>query len=287
VRIEVDAHHRMGAFTLDARFSAGAGLTALFGPSGAGKTSVINVIAGLLRPAQGTVVVDDRVLLDTRRGVVLPPHARRIGYVFQEPRLFPHLTVRQNLLYGRWFTRTRERRERLDQVIDLLGIEPLLHRGPVRLSGGEKQRVAIGRALLASPHLLLMDEPLYGLDDARKNELLPYIERIRDEDGVPIIYVSHSVAEVARLATTMVVLAEGRVVGTGTVREMIPTLDTTAAHRVPEAGTVLEMLVVAHDDAANLTTLRSPAGEISVPRLDAEVGASVRVRVGEGRWTRA
>jgi molybdate transport system ATP-binding protein len=225
MNLEVDVYRRLGAFTLEASFSVDGGLTALFGHSGAGKTTLVNIIGGLLRPERGRIVVAGRVLVDTAQGVFVPKHRRRIGYIFQEPRLFPHLTVRQNLLYGRWFTPGNERREPFDHIIELLGIGSLLGRGPSRLSGGEKQRVAIGRALLASPRLLLMDEPLASLDEARKSEILPYIERLRDEGRVPIVYVSHSVPEVTRLATTMVLLSEGRVAATGTVPDIIGGVD--------------------------------------------------------------
>jgi molybdate transport system ATP-binding protein len=280
--IEVDACRQLGNFTLDASFSAAGGLTALFGVSGSGKTSVVNIISGLLRPDRGRVVIDSRVLVDTARGVYVPRHRRRIGYVFQEPRLFPHLTVRQNLVYGRWFTPVGERRERVDHVVELLGIGALLHRGPAGLSGGEKQRVAIGRALLTSPQLLVMDEPLSGLDEARKAEVLPYIERIRDTDGVPIVYVSHSVEEVARLATTMVVMSSGHVTATGTVADVMGRIDLFSFDTSNEAGGVLELRVAAHDDRYALTTLRSAAGELRVPRLDIVVGTLVRVRVRPG-----
>ena len=221
MNLEVDVYRRLGAFTLDVRFTTDGGLTALFGRSGSGKTSLINIISGLLRPDRGRVAVDGKVLVDTARGVFVPAHRRRLGYIFQEPRLFPHLNVRQNLLYGHWFTPEKQRRERLERIIELLGIGGLLSRGPSLLSGGEKQRVAIGRALLASPHLLLMDEPLASLDEARKAEILPYLERLRDESRVPIVYVSHSVPEITRLATTMVLLSDGRVATTGTVSEIM------------------------------------------------------------------
>ena len=171
-----------------------------------------------MRPDRGRVAVDGQVLVDTERGIFVPSHRRRIGYVFQDSRLFPHLSVRRNLLYGRWFTASRRQRGAdLDSVVDLLGIGHLLERRPASLSGGEKQRVAIGRALLAHPRLLLMDEPLAALDEARRAEILPYIERLRDEMGVPILYVSHSVAEVARLATTVVILTDGKVTAVGPV----------------------------------------------------------------------
>jgi molybdate transport system ATP-binding protein len=202
--LSVAVEHRLGDFRLDAAFDSEGGLTALFGRSGAGKTSLVNAIAGLIRPARGHIVIDGTVLTDSERGIFVPTRRRRVGYVFQEGRLFPHLTVRQNLLYGRWFARRFVKREpsrpgEVEHVIDLLGIGDLLARRPANLSGGEKQRVAIGRALLAHPRLLVMDEPLASLDEARKAEILPYIERLRDETRIPIVYVSHQVAEVATL----------------------------------------------------------------------------------------
>lgn len=279
MNLEVDVFLRLGDFALDACFSTDRGLTALFGPSGSGKTTLVNIIGGLLRPERGRVVVNGRVLVDTAQGVFIPKHRRRIGYIFQEPRLFPHLTVRQNLLYGRWFTPSGERRERLDHIIELLGIGDLLDRGPTLLSGGEKQRVAIGRALLASPHLLLMDEPLAALDEARKAEILPYIERLRDESQIPIVYVSHSVSEVARLATAMVLLSDGRVVATGTASDIMGRLDLFPMAARYEAGSLVEMRVAEHDDNYDLTTLRSAAGELRVPRIDINIGASLRLRI--------
>ena len=198
--IEVSAFQKLGGFTLDASFTADSRFIALFGHSGSGKTTLLNVVAGLLRPERGRVIVDGATLFDADRGVFLPPYRRQLGTVFQEGRLFPHLSVRQNLLYGAWFARLTRKQEKLARIADLLGIEHLLGRYPNQLSGGEKQRVAIGRAILASPKLLLMDEPLASLDDPRKQEIMPYLERLRDEARIPIIYVSHSVAEVARLA---------------------------------------------------------------------------------------
>jgi molybdate transport system ATP-binding protein len=279
VTLDVDIRHQFGAFTLEARFTTDGGLTALFGRSGAGKTSLVNIIAGLLRPDRGKVVIDGRVLVDTAHGVFIPKHRRRIGYVFQEPRLFPHLTVRQNLRYGRWFTPAAERRENFEHVIELLGIGALLDRGPALLSGGERQRVAIGRALLASPRLLLMDEPLASLDEARKSEILPYIERLRDENRVPIVYVSHSVPEITRLATTMVLLSDGKVAAAGALPAIMGRLDLFPLTGRYEAGAVLEMQVAAHDEVFELTTLRSAAGELRVPRIDIGLGAPLRVHI--------
>jgi molybdate transport system ATP-binding protein len=279
VSLEVDVAHQFGAFRLDARFTSDGRVTALFGPSGSGKTSLVNSLAGLIRPSRGRMAVDGQVLFDDRTGVHVPPHRRRIGYVFQEGRLFPHLTVRQNLLYGWWFTPRSERRERLDPVVDLLGLQPFLERRPGRLSGGEKQRVALGRALLASPRLLLMDEPLASLDAARKEEILPYIERLRDETRVPIVYVSHAVSEVARLANTLVVMHEGRVAAAGPVGDVMSRLDVVSLIGHDEVGAVLETKVAGRDVASGLTTLRSGAGDLHVPRLDLPTAAAVRVRI--------
>ncbi|MDG1129166.1 MAG: molybdenum ABC transporter ATP-binding protein, partial [Paracoccaceae bacterium] len=213
--LQVSLRHQFAGFDLDVAFEAPPGVTVLFGPSGSGKSTVINAVAGLLRPDRGRIVTDDLVLLDTDARRVLPPHKRRLGYVFQEGRLFPHLSVRQNLLFGRWFAPRDARGESLDRVVELLGLEHLLDRRPGALSGGEKQRVAIGRALLAAPRLILADEPLAALDETRKAEILPYFERLRDEVAVPILYVSHASAEVARLATTVVALRAGRVAAVG------------------------------------------------------------------------
>ncbi|MCC7275738.1 MAG: molybdenum ABC transporter ATP-binding protein [Alphaproteobacteria bacterium] len=277
--IEVDVTHRLGAFVLDARFACAGGLTALFGRSGSGKTSLVDLVAGLIRPERGRVVVDGRVLVDTARGIFVPAHRRRVGYVFQEGRLFPHLTVRQNLLYGRWFTPSGERRGALGPVVDLLGIGPLLQRRPDRLSGGEKQRVAIGRALLASPRLLLMDEPLAALDAERKAEILPYIERLRDAAGVPIVYVSHAVAEVVRLATSVVLLSDGRVVASGGTAEIMGRPELFGLTGRADAGAVLDAVVEAHDPVFGLATLRTPAGPLVVPGAGLPPGGPVRVRI--------
>jgi molybdate transport system ATP-binding protein len=237
------------------------------------------MIAGLGRPARGRIVIDGTVLVDTSKGIFVPKHRRRIGYVFQEARLFPHLTVRQNLFFGRWFTARAERRERFEDVVALLGIEGLLHRRPGALSGGEKQRVAIGRALLASPRVLLMDEPLASLDGPRKEEILPYIERLRDDMRVPIVYVSHSVPEVTRLATSVVLMSNGKVDAVGPVAQVFGRLDLYPKTGRFEAGAVIETVVMGHDDDFGLTHLRHPAGDISVPRLAVRPGVRVRLRI--------
>jgi molybdate transport system ATP-binding protein len=277
--LAVDVRHRLGDFTLEARFESRGQLTALFGRSGSGKTSLVNIIAGLIRPDRGHVVVGGETVVDTARGLFVPKHRRRVGYVFQEGRLFPHLSVRQNLLYGQWFTPKAQRYERLDDVIALLGIAALLDRRPGLLSGGEKQRVAIGRALLASPRLLLMDEPLASLDEARKHEILPYIERLRDETKIPIVYVSHSIPEVTRLATTVVVMSDGRVAAVGETAEVMGRLDLFPLTGRHEVGSVLEMRIAAHDTPYALTTLRAAAGELRVPQLDLPPGTPLRVHI--------
>ncbi len=277
--LEVDIEHRLGAFALDIHFRSGRGLTALFGRSGVGKTSVVNAIAGLIRPQRGRIAVDGTVLVDTEHDINLPPHRRRVGYVFQEGRLFPHLTVRQNLLFGRWFAPRRAAAGRLDDVVDLLGIGPLLERRPSRLSGGEKQRVAVGRALLASPRLLLMDEPLASLDARRRDEILPFLERLREEASVPIVYVSHSVAEVARLASTIVLIADGRVRAVGPVQEVMGRAGLSPLAGGFEAGAVLAVRVAAHDPRYALTELEGAFGRLTVPKLEAAVGSALRVHI--------
>jgi molybdate transport system ATP-binding protein len=277
--LHVDIRHRLGAFSLDAAFETSGRLTALFGPSGSGKTSLVNLIGGLLRPDEGRIVADGRVLADTAARIFVPRHKRRIGYIFQDARLFPHMTVSQNLRYGRFFTPASARYGDVDGVVEMLGLGHLLDRRPGLLSGGEKQRVAIGRALLASPRLILMDEPLASLDDRRKAEIMPYIERLRDETKVPIVYVSHSVSEVARLATDIVVLDEGRVAAAGPTSEILQRLDLLPEEERNEGGAVLEMRVTGRNEAFGMSSLASRAGEIHVAGLDVEAGATIRVRI--------
>jgi molybdate transport system ATP-binding protein len=277
--LSVAITHRLGAFTLDVAFEVEGGLTALFGRSGAGKTSLVNAIAGLIRPEQGRIEIDGVVLTDAATGIFVPPHRRRIGYVFQEGRRFPHLNVRQNLVYGRWFAPKAASGSDFDQVIGLLGIEHLLIRRPANLSGGEKQRVAIGRALLARPRLLVMDEPLAALDEGRRHEIFPYIERLRDEMRVPIVYVSHSIAEVSRLATTLVVLSDGEVAAIGPTARLMGRLDLFPLTGRAEAGAILATQIAGHDRAFGLTILKAAAGELRVPRLDLPVGTALRVRI--------
>lgn len=277
--IEIDVSRRLGRLDIEAAFKAEPGVTALFGRSGAGKTSIIHMIAGLLNPDRGRITANGRVLFDSEERVSLPVHKRRIGYVFQDGRLFPHLTVRQNLVYGRWFTPRDERSEDIGTVADLLDIGALFDRLPGSLSGGEKQRVAIGRALLSSPKLLLMDEPLASLDENRKQDILPYVERLRDETSIPIVYVSHSLAEVTRLASTVVLVSEGKAEAVGPTVEIMARTDLFPMTGRFEAGAVIECTVSGRDTERGLTRLSSPAGELLVPSVDIDEGTVLRTRV--------
>jgi molybdate transport system ATP-binding protein len=216
--LRIDIAKQLGDFTLKAAFTSEGRVTGLFGASGAGKTSLVNMIAGLLRPDRGIIALDDEILDDTTKGLHVPPHRRRIGYVFQDARLFPHMNVAQNLDYGRRMNGIAADPAQQKRVTDLLDIGHLLDRRPGKLSGGERQRVALGRALLSKPRLLLLDEPLGSLDEGRKIEILPYLVRLRDEANVPMVYVSHDVAELRQLATQIVVLKQGRVTSFGGVK---------------------------------------------------------------------
>lgn len=279
--LDVALRHRQGGFTLDVEFTCGSGITALFGRSGAGKTTLVNLIAGLERPnAGGRIAIDGRVLVDTAEGIFVKPHQRRIGYVFQEGRLFPHLDVRHNLLYGRFFARDRSDAIHFDEVVDLLGIGHLLDRRTGGLSGGEKQRVAIGRALLARPQMLLMDEPLAALDAARKEEILPYLETLRSQLRLPVVYVSHALPEVLRLADHLVLLEAGRVRAAGPLTGLAATPGLLPADEEGhEAGAVLAAEAIRHDEGYGLTLLRTRAGLIRVPLLPCAPGEHLRLRI--------
>jgi len=215
--LAVDVEKKLGALKLSVRFNAASGVTALFGSSGAGKTSVVNMIAGLLTPDSGSIALDDTVLFDAAAAINVPPYQRRIGYVFQEGRLFPHLSVRQNLDYGRRMSRRAPDADELERIVALLDLGALIDRRPRMLSGGERQRVAVGRALLTRPRLLLLDEPLASLGGAHKREILPFLVRLRDEAGVPMVYVSHTAAELRRIATDVVRIEAGGVQAQGGV----------------------------------------------------------------------
>ncbi|MGQ0547999.1 MAG: molybdenum ABC transporter ATP-binding protein [Betaproteobacteria bacterium] len=275
MRLDVDVFLRLGTFSLEARFASGAPVTALFGRSGSGKTTLLNAIAGLLRPERGRIAVGDTVFYDGN-GTSVPVQQRRVGYVFQEGRLLPHLSVRQNLLYGRFFNGGEAD---FAHIVDLLDLQHLLARRPHGLSGGEKQRVAIGRALLANPRILLMDEPLASLDTPRKAEILYYVERLRDEVRVPIVYVSHAIDEVVRLADTVVLLSDGRVAGVGPVAEMAGRMELRPYLGRFEGGAVIEARVAGHDLDWDLARLEFAGGCLYAPDVDALVGERIRVRV--------
>jgi molybdate transport system ATP-binding protein len=277
--LEFQVRRRLGAFVVDAALNCGPGVTALFGRSGSGKTSIVNMVAGLLKPDAGRILADGRVFFDSAAGIDLPPHKRRVGYVFQDARLFPHLSVRQNLLYGSWFAPKGEKKADLAHIVGLLDIGRLLHRLPRTLSGGERQRVAIGRALLANPRVLLMDEPLASLDAARKAEILPYLSRLKAEARLPILFVSHQLEEVAALADRMAVVAEGRIAATGSVAEITARLDIRSLTERAEAGAILDCVVKGHDRPHGLTVLSLGAAELRVPFTAAAEGERVRVRI--------
>ena len=277
--IDVDIEERLGAFHLDVKFAAEAPIVGLFGRSGAGKTSVVNAIAGIGRPHRGRIRVNGDVLFDSDRGIDVRPERRRVGYVFQDALLFPHLDVEANLTYGQ---RLRSRAERIilqDRVVDLLGLGSVLRRKPQTLSGGEKQRVAIGRALLAQPRILLMDEPLAALDVPRQLEILDYIERMRRALAIPIVFVSHSVAQITRLADTVVVLADGKCLAVGDVEDVMGRPDLRPATGRYEAGSIIEAEVVEHQATLGLTTLTFDGGQLRVPQVDVAVGQRLRVRI--------
>ncbi len=277
--LNVNISHTQGGFSLDAAFQCGAGVTALFGRSGAGKTTLINAIAGLARPRTGRIVFDGETLFDAARGVQVAAGRRRFGYVFQEGRLFPHFTVRQNLTYAHWFNRALYSAAEFAHVVELLGIGELLQRRPAQLSGGEKQRVAIGRALLAKPRLLLLDEPLASLDGERKGEILRYLRLLRDDTRIPMVYVSHSVEEVLELADQVVLLASGRVVASGGVEDVMGRPDLRSAAGVFEGGAVIETHVISVDLDDGLATLGFDGGTLTVGHFGAQAGERVRVRI--------
>lgn len=274
----IRAHFRLdlGGFNLDVRFAALArGVTALFGPSGCGKTTVLRCMAGLERAPQGYLKVDGTIWQDSQR--FLAVHRRPLGYVFQEPSLFPHLSVRDNLQYGMKRVPAAARRVPFARAVEWLGLGPLLERDPLRLSGGERQRVAIARALLASPRLLLMDEPLAALDLPSKAEILPYLERLHEELSIPVIYVSHSIDEVLRLADHLVLLEQGRVKASAPLSEIVTRLDLPLAHE--EATAIVQAAVAEHDPDYHLTWVEFPGGRLTLPLADHAPGHPVRLRI--------
>ncbi|MCW8889315.1 MAG: molybdenum ABC transporter ATP-binding protein [Sedimenticola sp.] len=269
----------LGNFTLNTTGEIPiSGVTALFGRSGCGKTSLLRCIAGLEQAGDAYLSLAGECWHDSRKGFYLPPHKRAIGYVFQEGMLFPHLKVRDNLLFGYKRTPDNQRSGGLDQVVNLLDIAPLLERFPAQLSGGEKQRVAIGRALLSHPRLLLMDEPMAALDRGHKKEILPYLERLHNESSIPIIYVSHDLDEVARIADHLLLIEQGEVMAAGPLSTMLARVDLPIA-RNEEAGALFDTEIIQHDERFHLTRLRFSGGELTVGWIDLAVGERVRIRI--------
>ncbi len=274
--IEAHFRKRLGEFELDVELRIpGRGVTALFGHSGSGKTTVLRCLAGL-EHFDGHLFMNGECWQEGR--YFLPVHRRALGYVFQEASLFAHLNVRANLSFGLKRIPSVERQIRLEQVVEWLGIAYLLDRQPSRLSGGERQRVAIARALLTSPRLLLMDEPLSALDEQSKQDILPYLERLHDELAIPVVYVSHSVKEVARLADHMVWMDGGRVRAAGRIQQVLTNLELAVSHE-EEAAAVVDSVVAEHDDTYHLTALDNRFGRLWVKRLDRMPGETVRVNI--------
>jgi molybdate transport system ATP-binding protein len=278
--LEVDLTVARGAFRLEARFAAPTpGVVALFGPSGAGKSTLVNAIAGLLSGVAGQVRLDGSTWLDSAANVDLPTERRRVGYVFQDARLFPHLDVRGNLRYGERRAPAAGHFAVRDEIVALLGLEPLLSRRVHQLSGGERQRVALGRALLAQPRLLLLDEPLAAVDGARRDEVLPYLESLRDRFAIPMMYVSHQYDEVLRLATHIVLLAGGRVLASDTPARLStdPRLRTLIG--ADAVGAVLDAEVVALDPVSGLASIALGSGTLRFVLPGACAGARLRLNV--------
>jgi molybdate transport system ATP-binding protein len=275
--LSVALRHGFSGFSVDIAFEAATpGVIALFGPSGAGKSTVLSAVAGLLRADRARVVIDGTVLEDTAARVRMKPERRRVGLVFQDARLFPHMTVAGNLRYGQ--RRAPSQGIGFDGVVELLGLGALLGRRPIGLSGGERQRVAIGRALLAQPLLLLMDEPLASLDAARRAEILPYLARLKTALRLPVLYVTHALDEVMRLADTLVLIEAGRVRAAGPVASVVGRADLPLAAR-DDAGALLTGVVAAHDPARRLTQLQCDSQPIWAPLLEHDIGSTLRIRV--------
>ncbi len=279
--LDVQIHGVVGTFQLRAKFRSQGLATAVFGHSGAGKTSLIQMLAGLRTPHAGHIRIGDTVVFDSAAGINVPVEERRVGMVFQDSRLFPHMSVERNLTYSHW-AGGRLPGLRFDKVVDLLSLENLLKRNPLTLSGGEQQRVAIGRALLSDPRILLLDEPLASLDNARKLNILPFIERIAQESRIPICYVSHSMDEVTRIADDLVVLSRGKTIAYGPLTEILTRVDLGGATGRHEAGAIVSAKVASHDDALGLTRLllqTEPPMQFELARSDLPIGADVRLRI--------
>lgn len=277
--IEIDFRHTLGTATFEVAFNVQQpGITVLFGPSGSGKTTTVNVIAGLLKPHEGRVVLGEKIVVDSTRRIFVKPRNRSIGYVFQDARLFPHMTVHDNLRFGWRRSGKKADADAFARIVKLLDIQDLLDRRPSRLSGGERSRVALGRALLCNPVLLLLDEPLAALDTARRAEILPYLERLHVEARLPIIYVTHSLDELSRLADQIVLLKAGRVTRQAAAAELLSDLAFSDLTGLSPYGAVIETRIAEQRAAEGLTLLAFEGGGLMVPAVDGQVGASLRVR---------
>ncbi len=278
--LDADIRGRNGGFTLNAQLRSEAGITILFGRSGAGKSTFIDMIAGLRKPDVGVVRVNGQVMFDGSAGIDIAPERRHVGYVFQDARLFPHYSVRGNLEYGLRRRGAEARHFSFDDIVALLELEALLTRRPATLSGGEGQRVAIGRALLSQPSLLLLDEPLSSLDVTSREQLIPFIARIGKDLAMPVIYVSHNIEEVVRLGDVMALMSAGRIIETGTVENIMSRLDLRPLTGRHEAGAVMTATVEGHDAAYGLTILKFADGKrILAPRVDLASGEETRIRI--------
>ena len=277
--LSIDVTRELAHFTLDIQVECPYTVTAVFGPSGSGKTSLLNLVAGLLRPHHGTISIDGEPLFSSKQRIDLPPERRRVGYVFQDDLLFPHLTVRQNLRYGYDLLSSGARRFDIDRIVDLLELGPLLERRPALLSGGERQRVALGRAILASPRLLLMDEPLASLDQGLKDRIIPYLRHIRSDLAIPMLYVSHSVAEILQLTGQVIVLRQGRVLACGDFFDIANHPDVLPLMEAHGFENVLPVDIVANDQAQGVTRIRYRGQELKVPLCDRPPGSRVFIGI--------
>ena len=278
--IAIKIRHPLADFVLDVDFSIQSNATtAVFGPSGAGKSTLINILAGLQRPAFGHININGRILEDSQTKTSVSPQHRKIGYVFQQPRLFPHLNVEQNLVFGWRRAKQPVGRTEIDRLVNLLGINTLLKRKPRALSGGEKQRVSLGRALLTNPDLLLLDEPLAALDHKRRDEILPYIERVRHEQRIPMLYVSHSIDEVTRIADDVHIINQGRIVAEGAVSDVFSRVDLYPITGRFEAGAIIDGQINRHLPDEGVSEITFGQQILTVPLIDGESGEAIRVRV--------
>jgi molybdate transport system ATP-binding protein len=277
--LSIDVTRELAHFTLDVQVDCAYTVTAIFGPSGSGKTTLLNLVAGLLRPHRGAIAMDGDVLFSSTQGIDLPPERRRVGYVFQNDLLFPHLTVRQNLRYGYDLLPAKARRFDVRRIVELLELGPLLERRPELLSGGERQRVALGRAILASPRLLLMDEPLASLDQGLKDRIIPYLRHIRSDLAIPILYVSHSVAEILQLTGQVIALRQGRVLASGDFFDIAHHPDVLPLMEAHGFENVLPVDIIANDQAQGVTRIRYQGRELKVPLCDRPPGSRVFIGI--------